>query len=192
MDSSSLGAIVALLLLSSFVKYATVLSVFRYGAGLIGFELGAVALVAALALSVATLPKDARDSGLAFRVLSGAERDATQVAKALSQQAASQLDPAIVSGLYGSTGESAIKEVSADLSKLLPAATLSQLKSALTLGLLLLIPFLLLDLLVAHVLSLLGVQQLGVQVVSMPLKVLLFLAVDGWGLIGAKLLAGAT
>lgn len=192
MDSSSLGAIVALLLLSSFVKYATVLSVFRYGAGLIGFELGAVALVAALALSVATLPKDARDSGLAFRVLSGVERDATQVAKALSQQAASQLDPAIVSGLYGSTGEAAIKETSADLSKLLPAATLSQLKAALTLGLLLLIPFVLLDLLVAHVLSLLGVQQIGVQVVSMPLKVVLFLAVDGWGLLGAKLLAGAT
>ncbi len=187
-----MGAIVALLLLSSFVKYATVLSVFRYGAGLIGFELGAVALVAALALSVATLPKDARDSGLAFRVLSGVERDATQVAKALSQQAASQLDPAIVSGLYGSTGEAAIKETSADLSKLLPAATLSQLKAALTLGLLLLIPFVLLDLLVAHVLSLLGVQQIGVQVVSMPLKVVLFLAVDGWGLLGAKLLAGAT
>lgn len=192
MDSSSLGAIVALLMLSSFVKYATVLSVFRYGAGLIGFELGAVALVAALALSVATLPKDARDSGLAFRVLSGAERDATQVAKALSQQAASQLDPAIVSGLYGSTGEAAIKEASGDLSKLLPAATLSQLKSALTLGLLLLIPFVLLDLLVAHVLSLLGVQQIGVQVVSMPLKVVLFLAVDGWGLLGAKILAGVT
>ena len=52
----------------------------------------------------------------------------------------------------------------------------------------LLIPFVALDLLVAHLLALIGMQQLGVQVVSMPLKLLLFLTVNGWGLFASKVL----
>lgn len=190
MDSSFFGALFALLLLSSFVKFATVLSVFRYGAGLVGFEFGVVVLVVAAALSFATLPGEARDSGLVLQVLSGREGDVSGLAKALSPQMAAALDPEIVKGLYG-TGEASSPDlIRSDLSRLVPAFALSQLKSALALGVMFLIPFVLLDLVVAHVLSLLGVQQLSAQVVSMPLKILLFLVIDGWGLLGSKLIGG--
>lgn len=190
MESSFLGAFLALLLLSSFVKFATVLSVFRYGAGLVGFELGVVTLVVALALSFATLPEEARDSGLALRVISGQAEDVSSLVSALSPRMVDALDPQIVKGLYGSGEDSSPQSIRTDLSRLIPAFALSQLKSALVLGVMLLIPFVLLDLVVAHVLSLLGVQQLGAQVVSMPLKILLFLAIDGWGLLGSRLLGG--
>jgi flagellar biosynthesis protein FliP len=38
--------------------------------------------------------------------------------------------------------------------------------------------------------ALVGMQQLPVPVVSMPLKILLFLAVDGWGMLAAKMMGG--
>jgi type III secretion protein R len=103
---------------------------------------------------------------------------------------AASLDPQIVRGLYGTEQSASPEALKSDLGRLLPAYTLSQLKSALVLGVMLLIPFVLLDLVVVHVLSLLGIQQIGAQVVSLPLKLILFLAIDGWGLLGAKLLAG--
>jgi type III secretion protein R len=52
----------------------------------------------------------------------------------------------------------------------------------------LLIPFVLIDLLVAHFLALLGVQQLSAHAVSLPLKILVFVGAGGWGLLGSKLL----
>ena len=190
MDSSFFGALVALLLFSQFVKFATVLSVFRYGAGLVGFELGVVTLVAALGLAFATLPKEARDSGAAIAIISGAPADASALRSSLAPKMAASLDEQIVRGLYGSDQSASPEALKSDMGRLLPAYTLSQLKSALVIGVMLLIPFVLLDLVVAHVLSLLGVQQIGAQVVSLPLKLLLFLAIDGWGLLGAKLLSG--
>ena len=190
MDSSFFGALIALLLFSQFVKFATVLSVFRYGAGLVGFEFGVVTLVAALGLSFATLPKDVRDSGAALSIVSGAPADTAALRASLVPKMAASLDPQIVRGLYGTEQSASPEALKRDLGRLLPAYTLSQLKSALVLGVMLLIPFVLLDLVVVHVLSLLGIQQIGAQVVSLPLKLILFLAIDGWGLLGAKLLAG--
>ena len=190
MDSSFFGALVALLLFSQFVKFATVLSVFRYGAGLVGFELGVVTLVAALGLAFATLPREVRGSGAAVAIVSGAPADTAALRAALVPTMAASLDPQIVKGLYGADASLTPESLKSDLGRLLPAYTLSQLKSALVLGVMLLIPFVLLDLVVVHVLSLLGIQQIGAQVVSLPLKLLLFLAIDGWGLLGAKLLAG--
>lgn len=192
MDGSFFAALVTLLLFSSFVKFATVLSVFRYGAGLVGFELGVVTLVAALGLSFAALPKELRDSGsalgLGIAIGTPANQEALRIA--LAPKMAAALDAQVVRGLYGNDPAATPEALRSDMGRLLPAYTLSQLKAALVIGVMLLIPFVLLDLVVAHILSLLGMQQVGAQVVSLPLKILLFLAIDGWGLLGAKLLAG--
>lgn len=69
-----------------------------------------------------------------------------------------------------------------------PVFLISELKRALLIGCAVLIPFVVVDLLVAHLLTLLGVTTLSVAVVSLPLKLLLFLAVDGWTLLVTKLL----
>jgi flagellar biosynthesis protein FliP len=70
------------------------------------------------------------------------------------------------------------------------AFLLSELKAAFELGLILLVPLLVIDLLVVNVFMALGVSQLAHVVVALPLKLLLFFALDGWGLIAAKVLRG--
>lgn len=72
---------------------------------------------------------------------------------------------------------------------LLSAFILSELKRAFEVGLLIIVPFLLVDLIVANGLMLLSIQQLPVFIVSIPLKLVLFFSVDGWRLITDKILS---
>ena len=52
------------------------------------------------------------------------------------------------------------------------------------------LPFLVIDLVVANVLLALGMQMLKPTQVSLPFKLLLFVAIDGWGLLAQALVAG--
>jgi flagellar biosynthetic protein FliP len=65
---------------------------------------------------------------------------------------------------------------------LVPAFVLSELQSAFIIGLVLFVPFVILDLVVSAVLMSLGMMMLPPVFVSLPLKLLLFVMVDGWGL----------
>jgi type III secretion protein R len=77
-----------------------------------------------------------------------------------------------------------------DLSVLAPAFIVSELRRAFTIGFLLFLPLLVVDLLVANVLLALGLSQLSPTTVALPFKLLLFVAVDGWSLIARGLVAG--
>ena len=66
---------------------------------------------------------------------------------------------------------------------LVPAFMLSELKTAFQMGALLFIPFLVLDLVVASVLMSMGMMMLPPATISLPLKIVVFVAVDGWGLV---------
>lgn len=66
---------------------------------------------------------------------------------------------------------------------LIPAYMISELKTAFQIGFVLFLPFLVIDLAVSSVLLSMGMMQLPPVVVSMPLKILLFVMVDGWYLI---------
>ena len=70
---------------------------------------------------------------------------------------------------------------------LVPAFMISELKTAFQIGFVLFIPFLVIDLAVSSVLLSMGMMQLPPVVVSMPLKILLFVMVDGWYLIVGSL-----
>ncbi len=78
----------------------------------------------------------------------------------------------------------------ADFSVLAPAFVVTELGEAFAVGFLIFLPFLVIDLVVANVLASLGLQNLGVTQVSLPFKLLLFVAVDGWGLLAQALVAG--
>ena len=69
------------------------------------------------------------------------------------------------------------------LSLLLPAFVTSELKTAFQIGFLILIPFLVIDLVVASVLMSMGMVMLSPLVISLPFKLMLFVMVDGWSLI---------
>jgi type III secretion protein R len=65
----------------------------------------------------------------------------------------------------------------------LPAFVTSELKNAFQVGFLVLLPFLVIDVVIANVLVALGLQMLQPAVVSLPMKILLFVIADGWYLI---------
>jgi len=72
-----------------------------------------------------------------------------------------------------------------------PAFMVSELRTAFQMGLLVLLPFLVIDLVVATVLSSLGMVMLPPTTISLPIKLLVFVAVDGWALLVSSLLKGA-
>ncbi len=77
-----------------------------------------------------------------------------------------------------------------DLTVVVPAFVITELKEAFQIGFLVFLPFLVLDMLIANVLLALGMQTLSPSQVSLPFKILLFVAVDGWGLLANGLVLG--
>jgi flagellar biosynthetic protein FliP len=74
------------------------------------------------------------------------------------------------------------------LQVIFPAYMLSELKAGFQIGAVLFLPFLLVDLVVASVTTSIGMMQLPPVVISTPLKILLFVMVDGWNLLADQLL----
>jgi flagellar biosynthetic protein FliP len=72
---------------------------------------------------------------------------------------------------------------SVPLSLLIPAYVTSELKTAFQIGFLILIPFLVIDLVVASVLMSMGMMMLSPMIISLPFKIMLFVLVDGWALV---------
>ncbi|HLI83832.1 MAG TPA: flagellar type III secretion system pore protein FliP [Bryobacteraceae bacterium] len=75
-----------------------------------------------------------------------------------------------------------------DLSVLIPAYILSELKAGFQIGAVLYLPFLVIDLVVASVTLSIGMMQLPPIMVSAPFKILLFVLVDGWNLVVGSLM----
>jgi type III secretion protein R len=82
----------------------------------------------------------------------------------------------------------AVTEDSASV--VLPAFVITELKEAFQIGFLVFLPFLVLDMVIANVLLALGMQTLSPSQVSLPFKILLFVAVDGWALLARGLVLG--
>jgi len=68
-------------------------------------------------------------------------------------------------------------------SLLLPSFVTSELKTAFQIGFLILIPFLVIDLVVASLLMSMGMMMLSPMIISLPFKIMLFVLVDGWSLV---------
>jgi type III secretion protein R len=77
-----------------------------------------------------------------------------------------------------------------DLPVLVPAFVVTELTEAFAIGFLLFLPFLVIDLVVANILLALGMQMLSPTQVSLPFKLLLFVAINGWGLLAQALVTG--
>lgn len=88
-------------------------------------------------------------------------------------------------GLSGEEAPATPQEVS--MTTLIPAFVLSELKSAFIIGLVVFIPFLVLDMLVSATLMAMGMMMVPPTIVSLPFKLLLFVVVDGWALITTAL-----
>lgn len=74
-----------------------------------------------------------------------------------------------------------------DLHIVIPAFIISEFRTAFEIGCLLFIPFLLMDMVIASVLLSAGMMMLPPMMISLPLKLILFILVDGWGLLAESL-----
>jgi flagellar biosynthetic protein FliP len=72
---------------------------------------------------------------------------------------------------------------------LVPAFMISELRAAFIIGFVIFVPFLVIDLVVSAALMSMGMMMLPPVVISLPFKILLFVLVDGWGLIITSLIS---
>ena len=92
--------------------------------------------------------------------------------------------------LFASAGMGARPKTAQDLpiQVVVPAYMLSELKAGFQIGAVLFFPFLLVDLAIASITTSVGMMQLPPVVISTPVKILLFVMVDGWNLLAGSLL----
>lgn len=90
----------------------------------------------------------------------------------------------------GGYGPTAAKDL--PMRVVIPAFVISELQTAFQMGFLLFLPFLIIDFLVASTLMALGMMMMPPNVVSLPMKLLLFVLVDGWHLIVQSLVQSFT
>lgn len=83
-----------------------------------------------------------------------------------------------------------INEVSSVM--LIPAFMLSELKTAFQIGFVIFLPFLLIDLVVASILMSMGMLMVPPMMISLPIKILMFVLIDGWALVVNSLMHSFT
>ncbi len=79
---------------------------------------------------------------------------------------------------------------SLDLTVIIPAFITSELKRAFTIGFLLFIPFLIIDMVVSSTLMSMGMVMLPPSMIALPFKIMMFVIVDGWNLLFGALVQG--
>ncbi len=88
------------------------------------------------------------------------------------------------------SGKKEVKNIDeVPLTILMPAFVTSELKTAFQIGFLLFLPFLIIDLVISSVLMSMGMMMLSPLIISLPFKVMLFVLVDGWGMVMGTLAA---
>jgi flagellar biosynthetic protein FliP len=80
----------------------------------------------------------------------------------------------------------------ADLRLLIPAFMISELRRGFEIGFLVVLPFLVIDMIVATLTMSMGMMMLPPSVISLPVKILFFVLIDGWNLLIGSLVRSAT
>lgn len=191
---------------TSFVKLAVVFSLLRNALGAPDVPSGAIVTVLAAILSLYVMAPVA--TAIAPRVTAHAE--AIDLEAPFAGASRSALLAAFEAGkaplvaflsrnaggaeraLFVRLGQRAQPLVlgEADLLVALPAFLITELKEAFQIGLLVLLPFVVIDLVVANVLLALGMSTLAPSAVALPFKLLLFVLVDGWYVLSEALVRG--
>lgn len=190
--------------LTAFVKISTVLQIVRGAIGAQGVPSGTVVTALAASLTLLAMapvlqrvsdraepllegPRAAADSSTLVRGVIEAVREPLRSFLQANADPREQARFAEVARRAAAGGPAA---GASDFAVLGPAFLSTELREAFALGFALYLPFLVIDLVVANVLVALGLQQLQPTQVSLPFKLLLFVAIDGWGLLAQSLVTG--
>ena len=184
-----------LICMTCFVRIVVVLSMLRHAIGLMESPPNIVIITLALFLTLFSmqpvlerLNDDAVQPLLngRIRVETAAERGTGPIKEFMVRQTREQ-DLGLMIELAGAERPQSLEDVR--LQHLIPAFMLSELRTAFQIGFIIFLPFLLIDLIVASVLMALGMMMVPPSTVSVPLKLLLFVLIDGWNIITRSLLS---
>jgi type III secretion protein R len=192
----------AFMALTSFVKIATVLQIVRGAIGAQGVPSSTVVLALSAALTlIAMAPVGSRVAERLQPLLARAEQNPAALISEgidavreplrsfLANNASAKEKARFLrlaqkkQAVQGQVGDT-------DLMVVVLAFLVTELLAAFTLGFAIYLPFLVIDLVVANVLVGLGMQMLNPSQISLPFKLLLFVAADGWGLLAEALVTG--
>ncbi|QNE36275.1 flagellar type III secretion system pore protein FliP [Leifsonia shinshuensis] len=184
-----------LVMVSSFTKVFVVLSMARNALGLQSVPPNQVLAGLALFLSLFIMAPTLTDINvhavqpyLAGHLdFGGALQAAEAPLKAFLGAHTRQEDIALMTRAAGRANPANLHAV--PLTTLVPAFVISELRAAFIIGFVIYVPFLVIDLVVSAGLMSLGMMMLPPVMVSLPFKILLFVLVDGWGLIIQSLVA---
>jgi flagellar biosynthesis protein FliP len=174
---------------TSFVRIIVVLSMIRHGLGMPETPPNSVLLSLALfltLLSTGSALQDVAEKGVQ-PFLDGRisiEQAMTRSAAPLRTFMLKQVRDSDLKTVYEIAREPLpAKPSDVGMMQLVPAFMLNELRVAFTIGFVILLPFLLIDLVVSAVLLSLGMLMVPPATISLPLKVLMFVVIDGWGLL---------
>ena len=184
----------ALVCMTCFVRIAIVLSMLRHSIGLLESPPNIVIILLALFLTLFSMqPVLQRLNDEAVQpYLAGSITTATVVQrgseplKAFMIRQTREQDLGLMLELANASRPQGMDDVS--LLHLIPAFMLSELRTAFQVGFIVFLPFLLIDLIVASALMALGMMMVPPTTVSVPLKLLLFVLIDGWNIVIRSLL----
>ncbi len=182
---------------SSFIKISLVLAIVRSALGAANFPPTTVITVLAVVLSMFVMTPVAMDIVAAIEHVSTSAGPADPYGIAGARALFEAASPPLMEFLRLNTPQAEItffadlagaSGTEPGLRVLLPAFALGEIVEAFLIGFLVYIPFLVIDLIVANTLLALGMHMLSPQAISLPFKLLLFVAVDGWHILLSGLL----
>jgi type III secretion protein R len=191
----------AFMALTSFVKIATVLSIVRGAIGAQSVPSGTVVLALSAALTLIAMAPVGTKIAERLQPLLG--RSLSDPSELITNTVDAVREP--LRGFLASNSSAKERErffnlarkkaggasvADTDFMVVVPAFLVTELLEAFALGFAIYLPFLVIDLVVANVLLGLGMQTLNPNQISLPFKLLLFVAADGWGLLAESLVTG--
>ena len=180
----------SLFFLTSFIRILFVFSILRRGLGFCDLPSALAVLLVSAALSFSDLPSGSDVQISSFSNSSIIKQESKEADDKIAQILVKKTDPVVLEQLLKISRNRAGGDTSAStvvdkpkLSLLLGAFALSELRKSFQMGVTFLVPFVVIDIFLAILISLVGISSLSVEMVSFPAKILAFLALDGWSLV---------
>ncbi|MBF8999093.1 MULTISPECIES: type III secretion system export apparatus subunit SctR [Vibrio] len=183
---------ILLIVCSAFLKIAMVLLITRNAMGVQqvppNMAIYGIALAATLFVMAPVfhdIQGRVKETPPDFSTLEAMQESVNHIIGPLQQFMEKNANPDVVAHIMDNTArlwpKSMAQEVTKhDLLVVIPSFMLSELQAGLQIGFLIYIPFIVIDLIVSNVLLALGMQMVSPMTISLPLKILLFVLVDGW------------
>lgn len=178
-----------ILSMTSFIRIIITLSMVRHAFGMPETPPNPVLISLALFLTAFSMGptaevinKDALQPYLAGKL--GLEQTIERGSKPLRSFMLAQTSDADIEAIYGIAHVPLPQRPEdVELGKLAPAFIINELRASFTIGFVILLPFLLIDLVVSAILLALGMMMVPPATISLPIKLLMFVLIDGWSLV---------